>query len=175
MERINRRGKIRLEPVKVIAAVMSAARDLDVFHQLSFVLELARQLGRLSELGTDTFELICEYLAFLEDQGANELRLVTWQLALLGSLGMPMTLFPCQLTGQEPNGFSLNDGGAVSRSACRHALPISSNALAIAHAAWHGDYSVDQSKEVKPLLSLLNKVWQDLIGRPLKTATFLNL
>ena len=68
MERINRRGKIRLEPVKVIAAVMSAARDLDVFHQLSYVLELARQLGRLSELGTDTFELICEYLAFLEDQ-----------------------------------------------------------------------------------------------------------
>ena len=61
-----------------------------------------------------------------------------------------MTLFPCQLTGQEPNGFSLNDGGAVSRSACRYALPISSNALAIAHAAWHGDYSVDQSKEVKP-------------------------
>ena len=77
---------------------MSAARDLDVFHQLSFVLELSRQLGRLSELGTDTFELICEYLAFLETQGANELRLVTWQLALLGSLGMPMTLFPCQLT-----------------------------------------------------------------------------
>ena len=175
MERINRRAKIRLEPVKVIATVMSAARDLDAFHQLSYVLELSRQLGRLSELGSETFELICEYLAFLEGQGANELRLVTWQLALLGSLGMPMALYPCQLTGQEPNGFSINDGGAVSRSACQYALPISSDALAVAHAAWHGDYSVGKSTEIKPLLSLLNKVWQDLVGRPLKTATFLNL
>ena len=57
------------------------------------------------------------------DIGADMYRLFTWQLALFGAR-TSLNPWPCQLTGEVPNGFSIEHGGAVRTQDCPTALPV---------------------------------------------------
>ena len=173
-ERKSNRGKSSLRAVEVELMMKRASSDLDVFHHLSYVLEIGRALGRDHALAAEAFELFTAYLAFLETSGADMYRLFTWQLALFGALGMSLTPWPCQLTGEVPNGFSIEHGGAVRTQDCPTAIPVETSALRSLARAWEMDYESSSSAHIPPLTTLMQRLWTGLLGYPLKSASFLN-
>ena len=151
-----------------------ASSDLDVFHHLSYVLELGRALGRDGPLSISAFELFTSYVAFLELNGAEDFRLLTWQLALFDALGMTLEPWPCRISGEAPDAFSIDHGGAVKRALCSTALPVSTEALHSLAKAWQMDYESAMDIHIKTLNSLMYKLWEGMFGHPLKSAVYLD-
>jgi len=172
-ERKLNRGKSVLRAVEVELMMKRASADLDVFHHLSYVLEIGRALGRENALPSEAFELFTVYLAFLETSGAESYRLLTWQLALFGALGMEMSPWPCQISGDPPNGFSLEHGGAVRMQDCPTAIPVETAALQALAQAWNMDYGSSSPTHIGALNLLMQRLWASLVGHSLKSAAFL--
>ena len=172
-ERKLTRGKRNLRAVEVELMMKRASADLDVFHHLSYVLEIGRALGRDNALPTDGFELFTAYLAFLETSGAESYRLLTWQLALFGALGMGLCPWPCQISGDPPNGFSMEHGGAVRMQDCPTAIPVETSALHSLAQAWNMEYGSSNLTHVGALNMLMQRLWAGLVGHSLKSAAFL--
>ena len=172
-ERRQTRGRSKLHPVRVDMMMERATMDLDVFHHLSYVLELARSLSRDVPLETETFNLVVAYLEYLERHGADGFRLLTWQLALFDTIGMRLSPWPCRLTGERPNGVSLEQGGAVCIDACHSAFKVSTGALWSLNQAWVSDYKEVRDADAGELHRLFAKIWQEFLGFGLKSAMFL--
>jgi DNA repair protein RecO len=172
-ERKQTRARARLYPVAVEMMVERATTDLDVFHHLSYVLEVARSLSRDVPLETQTFNLVVFYLQYLEREGADGFRLLTWQLALFDSIGMRLSPWPCRLTGRRPTGFSLEHGGAVCGEACHSAFKVSPTALWSLNQAWLSEYGEVCGEDADELHRLFAQVWRELLGFGLKSAIFL--
>ncbi|MGB0647961.1 MAG: DNA repair protein RecO C-terminal domain-containing protein, partial [Bradymonadia bacterium] len=167
------RGKTKLFPLKVEASVGRATRDLQTFHHLSYVLELSRNLAYDVPLEQNTFDLILAYLRYLEDVAADGFRLLTWQLAVFGSIGMSLSPWPCSVSGAVPNGFSLDHGGAVHLEHCANAHRVSPKALQSLDAAWQNKYERARADDMPELLGLFGNLWGAFLGRPLKSTAFL--
>jgi DNA repair protein RecO len=172
-ERKQTRGRWKLHPVGVDMMMEHATTDLDVFHHLSYVLELARSLSRDVPLESETFNLVVAYLEYLERVGADAFRLLTWQLALFDSIGMRLSPWPCRLTGERPNGVSLEQGGAVCVDRCHSAFEVSTQALWSLNQAWLSDYNEARGADADELHRLFAQIWQEFLGFGLKSAMFL--
>lgn len=174
-ERRMARGKSKLFPVHVASSVGRATRDLQTFHHLSYVLELTRNLAYDMPLERESFELLLAYLRYLEDGDADGFRLLTWQLAVFGSIGMSLSPWPCVVSGAIPNGFSLEHGGAVHLDQCESAHPVSSRALQSLDAAWREQYNRAHPNDVPELFRLFGALWEAFLGRELRSTVFLSM
>lgn len=172
-ERTQTRGRKRLVPVGVDLMVERATTDLDAFHHLSYVLEIARSLTRDVPLEPEGFALVVSYLKFLDAVGAESFRLLTWQLALFDSIGMRLSPWPCTLTGNRPTGFSLEHGGAVCAESCHTAFKVSSQSLWSLNQAWLNVYEEACKQDPNELHRLFARIWSEFLGFGLKSAIFL--
>ena len=173
-ERTKARGRVRLRALEIELMMRRASTDLSVFHHLSYALEIGRALGRDGPLSIAAFELFTSYVAFLELNGAEDYRLLTWQLALFDALGMALEPWPCRISGEAPDAFSMDHGGAVKRALCSTALPVSTDALHSLAKAWQMDYQSAMDIHAKALHSLMQKLWEGMFGHPLKSAIYLD-
>ncbi|MCA9546668.1 MAG: DNA repair protein RecO [Myxococcales bacterium] len=169
-----RAGQV-LSAVDLVAPLRAARVDLDRFHHLAYVLEIARLASSEGEADETLFGLLVSYLEHLEAQPATDEALAHWELTVLAHLGYGLRLEACVHTGRRPDSLSLSAGGAF---ASHHASAADGQrvgedavaALARLAAGQGGQIPAGRRAVVRAALA---RLWAQVLGRALRTAAFL--
>ena len=173
-----RQGRARLTSCNVLTPVMAVRADLDRIAHLNYVLEISRLVAQPESADPELFVMLLQYLAVLEQSTATAEALVAWELRVLAHLGYQLYLARCVGTGGQPNGLSLSSGGAVDAQLCPASDVVRVPPRAI-EAMWgltQGDVQVQFERvDVAEVRRALAVIWGAVLGKPLRTAAFLNM
>lgn len=159
----------------VTGALNHVRDDLDRFHHLAYVLELARLLTSEGEADLGGFELLCGYIDLLERHPAALEALIAWELAMLAHHGYGLRLDACVITGRPPDGISLRAGGAILRSATAldDAQPVPPAVIACLAALGRGDDARLAPIDHAGVRGVFERIWSEVSGQRLRTVRFL--
>jgi DNA repair protein RecO len=171
-----RRGSLAgLGDCDVLTPLHRIRSDLDRFHHLAYVVEVARLVSREGEADATGYGLVAGYLDALEAGPATAEGLALWELAMLSHHGYALRLDACVVTGQRPDGLSLEAGGAVRRAAARarDAVSVPGEAVAALDALARGLPGARLAPAHQPAVRrALAALWAGVAGRPLRSAPF---
>lgn len=165
-----------LESADVIGAVKAIRSDLDRINQMAYVLEIARLTAREGNPDPQGYGLVVDFIESLEQATATPTSVALWELAMLAHLGYALKLGRCVLTGGQPDGLSLESGGAINvrSSRARDAISVPPRALATLHAVLQGDREASLlDVDVGAIRRAFERIWRQIVGRFLKTGEFL--
>lgn len=165
-----------LESADVVGPVKAIRGDLDRINLLAYVLEIARLTAREGSPDPEGYQRVVAFIEALERGPASPTDLVRWELGMLAHLGYGLQLGMCVVTGDRPDGLSLESGGAVKirASGARDAVSVPPEALQILAAISGGDREAAlASAHVGPIRRAFERIWRQIVGRDLKTAAFL--
>ncbi len=171
-----RRGSLAgLGDCDVLAPLHQIRNDLDRFHHLAYVVEVSRLVSREGEADPGGYALVAGYIDALEAGPATAEGLALWELAMLAHHGYALRLGACVVTGQRPDGLSLEAGGAVRRAAARvgDAVPVAPDAVAALDALARGLPGARLAPAHQPAVRrALAALWAGIAGRALRSAPF---
>jgi len=172
------RGRLaNLTAADVVGPLRAIRGDLDRFHQLSYVLEVARLTIREGEGDPRLYGLVVGYIETLEQVPATAEGLAAWDLAMLAAQGYALRLGRCVVTGGgPPDGLSLRAGGAVvcamarAPDAVRVPPPVMEALSAI--ASGRAQVRLDAGGHAA-LRRAFARAWEAISGRSMRTPRFL--
>ncbi|MFN3200628.1 MAG: DNA repair protein RecO [Bradymonadia bacterium] len=165
-----------LESADVAGAVKKVRTDLDRINQLAYVLEIARLTAREGNADPDGYGLVVDFIESLELATATPESMALWELAMLAHLGYALRLGRCVVTGGDPDGVSLESGGAVHirTSGARDAVSVPRRALETLDRILKGDQTARLLPEdVGAVRKAFERIWRQIVGRFLKTGPFI--
>ena len=168
-------GLYTLKSCDIQSLPKNAASELARFYQLAYVLEIVA--GVCVEGPTEELSLrhLATYLGLLERVMPSHEQLCVWELRLMAIHGYQLQFWPCVLSGQKPDAFSLTAGGAVRRDAClqNDAGPVPTPVLRRYHDLCNRHDVRLTDTEHEWLRTLMGRAWFNILGRPLKSSEFL--
>ncbi len=172
----SRGGLANLTEADVLGPLRNIRDDLDRFHQLAYVLEVARLTVREGEGDPRVYGVVAGYLEALELAPATPEGLALLDLGMLAAQGYALRVGRCVVTGQASDGLSLRAGGTVRCSAARvpDAVWVPERALTAlaALSAGRADVRLDREAHVA-LRRAFGRIWESVAGRGLQTVRFL--
>ncbi|MEE2789771.1 MAG: DNA repair protein RecO [Myxococcota bacterium] len=168
--RRNRAG-MQLDECLLVHSPKQARLDLCRFYQLAYVLELALKTSMVGQPDQQVYAAVRQYVSSLERFRPCHEQLVAWELALLGYMGQAVQWWPCVVTGAQPEGVSLDAGGAVASTVRpRDYRPVSPSILRKFAEITRGDQPLFDNDEHVNARQLINHIWQTILERPVKSA-----
>ena len=171
-----RRGPLSsLSACSILRAPRHTSRHLERIYQLAYVLEIMERLtleGQEEWANTAGLEA---YLELLEDVTPTHADLVNWELWVLRQNGYEFQLWPCTGSGLQPDAFSLSFGGAISTAQIRanDTFGCPSVVLKAVFEMGQGNFAGAGDEVHGGVRRLLNHIWNTILDRPLKSASFI--
>ncbi|MBV71257.1 MAG: DNA repair protein RecO [Myxococcales bacterium] len=170
------RGRLKaLTSCDIIRVPRNARHDLARFYQLAYVVEVIERLTVEGQAETGNEAALDQYLQYLEEKTPNHAELVSWELWVLKHNGFVFQFWPCIESGEPPESFSVSMGGAIRHSAVHvtDSLPCGREALHAIDQMQLGLFQGAGTACHQSVRGLMNHVWNSILERPLKSATFI--
>jgi len=175
MTRRGTSGLYSLRDCHIVSVPLKARRDLARFYQLAYVVELMNRICVEGHGEHENLAALTGYLDLLEVTTPGHLDLVQWELFVLAQNGYALRFWPCCVTGGDPSAVSLSSGGAIDANRVNTSDTLSLNPLALkALETIRAGASANCSDEDHAgIRHMLNHVWQQILGQPMKSTEFL--
>ncbi len=156
--------------------------EFERFQLLNYILEVARLSSREDEQDEFSFILLRDILRALEEEQLPEFEFfIRWELALLSHLGYGLR-WSLPFSVEPANALSLMAGGAIRQSPDQppetrmpDATPLSYRALSVLESLSLGQAACFDIQDLEQVRRALIRVWEGLLGRRLRSASFLLL